>query len=248
MNNIIQRNMMNKTPSKLLFTAALVSILYSCKNEAKKAIAPKNDSQVIKRGLRAAKNDQNVENHQIVYEEIKSLKKVSNYTDGAMQSFDLSFINQIFKIRYIEDRAYIQYKRNGRVIQDWQFLHTNFYYDSSYEIAEKESYLLYNASDSSGILLFPGFTEEYAAYFLYKFNNSKLQYVKEIILNRSTPAELWTNVHTFKAVQKRNTMQVSLTDHKGKEYLFEDREELAESISPENTNLSKDLILLDSNK
>ncbi|MFP3594824.1 hypothetical protein, partial [Chryseobacterium sp. SIMBA_038] len=90
-----------------------------------------------------------------------------------------------------------------------------------------------------GILLFPGFTEEYAVYFVYEFNNNKLQYIKEVILNRNTSAEVWSNVHTLKAVREKNTIQITLTDHKGKEYLFEDREELPEIDSPENTNLSK---------
>ncbi|MFP3832877.1 hypothetical protein [Chryseobacterium sp. SIMBA_028] len=228
--------------------ASLVSIIYSCKKETKKTVILKNDSYRAKKDSNAVKNDQNIENHQIVYNEIKVPKKRSNYDDGAIQSFDMSFTSQIFKIRYIEDRAYIQYEIDGKVIQGWQFLNINFYYDSSYEIAEKDSHLLYNESDSSGILLFPGFTEEYAVYFVYEFNNNKLQYIKEVILNRNTSAEVWSNVHTLKAVREKNTIQITLTDHKGKEYLFEDREELPEIDSPENTNLSKDLILLNSKK
>ncbi|HCM34545.1 MAG TPA: hypothetical protein DF603_10385 [Chryseobacterium sp.] len=241
-------NMMKKPLLKILFIASLASVIYSCKKEIKKTVILKNDSHGVKKDSNAAKNDQNVENHQVVYNEIKALKKASNYADGPIQSFDMSFTNQIFKVRYIEDRAYIRYEIDGKVIQDWQFLNINFYYDSSCEIAQKDSHMLYNESNSSGILLFPSFTEEYAAYFVYEFNNNKLQYVKEVILNMSMSAEVWSNVHIFKAVREKNTMQISLSDNKGKEYLFQDREEVRENESPENRNLSKDLILLNSKK
>ncbi|MGU3377686.1 hypothetical protein [Chryseobacterium sp. M5A1_1a] len=228
--------------------ACLISNLYSCKKEIKKAVTINNDSNIVKKDNDAVKGVENIENNKIVYSEIKAPKKVSNYTDGPMQSFDLSFTNQIFKIRYIEDRAYIQYKIDGKIIQDWQFLNINFYYDSSYEIAEKDSHLLYHEADSSGILLFPSFTEEYATYFVYEFSHHKLQYVKDIILNTTLPAEVWSNIHTFKASREKNAIQISLTDNKGKEYMFEDREALPENESPENTNLSKDLVLLNNKK
>ncbi|AZA77470.1 hypothetical protein EG347_08070 [Chryseobacterium sp. G0186] len=229
--------------------ACLINVLYGCKKETSKTEAIKKiDNNAIKKDSNAVKTGLSIESGKMVYNEIKGLKKVSNYADGPMQSLNLNFKNLAFKIRYIEDRAYIQYAVDGRIIQDWQFCNANFYYDSSYEIMEKDSHLLYNGVDFSGFLLFPSFTEEYSTYFVYEFTDNKLQYVKDVILNMTPPAETWSNVHTFKAIREKNAIQISLTDNKGKEYRFEDRERFSENESSGDHNLSNDLILLNSKK
>lgn len=240
---------MKNTLLQLICMACLINVLYGCKKETPKTETIKTvDSNAVKKDSNAVKTGLSIESGKMVYNEIKGLKKVSNYADGPIQSLDLNFKNLAFKMRYIEDRAYIQYAVGDRIIQDWQFCNANFYYDSSYEIMEKDAHLLYNDADSSGFLLFPSFTEEYAAYFVYEFTNNKLQYVKDVILNMNMPAETWSNVYTLKAVREKNVIQISLTDHKGKEYRFEDREEVPENESSGNRNLSNDLILLNADK
>ncbi|SDJ21220.1 hypothetical protein [Chryseobacterium jejuense] len=232
---------------KLLVLISLISIFYSCKKESKPNKVSPNvaavDSSTVVADSSAFKRLMTEDNGLMLYSEIKKIKKVSNYAEGPMQSFDFSFKDYTFKIRYIEDRAYIQYKNADKMIQGWKFCNVNFYYDSSWEIAEKDSHFLYNAATSSGILLFPGFTEEYATYFVYEFNNNAIKYVKVVSLNTTLSADLWTNSHEFRAVRKNNELKISLLDKDGKEYFFEDGGEDQEN-EPKNPNISKDLILL----
>ncbi|WP_347220121.1 hypothetical protein [Chryseobacterium sp.] len=234
----------------LLLLTGLLSVVYSCKKESKTNKVIHNadsiavDTSAVVVDSSAFKRIMEEENASIIYDETKKVRKISNYAEGSVQSFDFSFKDYNFKIRYIEDRAYIQYRIGNSIITDWQFCNANFYYDSSWETVEEDCHLLYNAANSSGVLLFPSFTEEYATYFVYEFNHHKLHYVKDVILNMNVSGDFWTDRKEFKAIRRNNKLQISLLDKDGKEYVFEDREELPENKGPENTNLSKDLILL----
>lgn len=235
--------------AKLLLLISLMNVVYSCKKESKQnKIIPDTtniaaDINAVVVDSSAFKSGMMQSNTPILYNEMKKVKKASNYAEGPMQSFDFSFRDYTFKIRYIEDRAYIQYAMANKIIHGWQFCNANFYYDSSWETVEEDSHLLYNAADSSGILLFPGFTEEYATYFVYEFNNNTLQYVNVVTLNTTLSAELWTNPHEFQAVRKNNKLHISLLDRAGKEYVFEAGEEDPEN-EPKNPNIQKDFKLL----
>ncbi len=232
---------------KFLMFACAVNTVYSCKKEPKENAVIRNDTHIAATDSSTVKGLTAEQKTQIVYHEIKNVKKVSNYPEGPMQSFDFSFNDYVFKIRYIDERSYIQYKIADRIIRDWQFCNVNFYYDSSWETVEQDSHVLYNDSDSSGVLLFPGFTEEYATYFVYEFNNHQLRYIKSITLNRDLSAELWENPHEFRAVRKNSQLQISLLDKDGRKYIFEGTEE-APGNEPGNSNLSKDLIMLNNQK
>ncbi|MCS4301379.1 hypothetical protein [Chryseobacterium sp. BIGb0232] len=234
---------------KFLLLISLVTVIYSCKKESEtndaiqKGSSITVDTRAVVVDSSAFKRLMEEENRSIIYNEIKKVKKVSNYAEGPMQSFDFSFKDYSFKIRYIEDRAYIQYRIDHKIIADWKFCNVNFYYDSSWETVEEDCHLLYNGTDLSGVLLFPGFTEEYATYFVYEFNNNTLQFVNVVTLNRTLSADVWTNPHEFRAVRKKNKLQISLLDKDGKEYVFENGEGDPEK-EPENQNISKDLIVL----
>lgn len=235
---------------KFLLLISLMITAYSCKKEPKLNKAAHNnsnadaiDTSTVAVDSSALKRVMAGEDGSIVYTEIKKVKKVSNYAEGPMQSFDFSFKDYTFKMKYIEDRAYIQYIKANKIIQGWQFCNANFYYDSSWETVEEGSHLLYHAADSSGVLLFPGFTEEYATYFVYEFNDNKLKYVNVVSLNTTLSADLWTSPHEFRAVRKKNKLQISLLDKDGKEYVFEGGEGDTENEAG-NPNISKDLMML----
>lgn len=231
---------------QLLFMVFFANMIYSCKKEPKDVKDARKNTSSIKKDSSAVKTVENAKNNEMVYEEVKSLKKIGSYADGPMQSLDLLFTDHTFKIRYIEDRAYIQYVKDGKTIQDWQFCNVNFYYDSSYKIAEEEAYLLYNDETSSGMLLFIGFTEEYPTYFAYEFNDNECKYKKEITLENTLSLDVWSNKHTFKAIRDKNGTQIILTDYKGREYMFSNGTSGYGSL--ENTSLSKDMLLLKNEK
>lgn len=237
--------MKKANPMKFSLIMLMIVTVCSCKKEQKVDTSDKKNRNIIRKDTVSTKPVTTIKKEETtVYTEIRDVKKIRNYGEGPVQSLDVRFKDREFRIRYIQERAYIQYAVNGRIIQDWQFCNTNFYYDSSYEIAEEGSYLLYNEMISSGILLFPSFTEEYAAFFVYEFDNGKLQYIKDVILEQGLSADVWSNTYTFRAVRKKDKIQISLIDKKGKEYMFQDREEYPEEEEYKKANLSADLKLL----
>lgn len=107
-----------------------------------------------------------------VYKEVSALHKESDYNlENKVQKLDIKLNSLKFKIRYISDRAYLSIEN----FVSWQPVHINFYYDMSFEHAEKDIHVLLKNNDtSSGLLMFPAFTEQYATYFLYKFEKNNL--------------------------------------------------------------------------
>lgn len=110
-----------------------------------------------------------------VYKEVSALHKESDYNlENKVQKLDIKLNSLKFKIRYISDRAYLSIEN----FVSWQPVHINFYYDMSFEHAEKDIHVLLKNNDtSSGLLMFPAFTEQYATYFLYQFKKDTLSFL-----------------------------------------------------------------------
>lgn len=187
------------------------------------------------------KNVTHTEAGHSIFRESKNFQVTKNYTTEPIKSFDIKFQNYIFRIRYIEDRAYIQYVFDDKIIQDWQLLKINFFYDSSYEIAEKDIHILYNPNKSAGIILLPSFTEEYSSYFIYKFDSKKIQYLKDISANANLPES--SNINIFEGIESGKKINISYLNEKGERYKFIDREEIPINKNIKNIN---DLHLLNS--
>ncbi|UFH30400.1 hypothetical protein LNP04_10445 [Chryseobacterium sp. C-71] len=212
MNSVVK----NKILFNLFFILFSINILCSCKKH--------DDNYNLNSSL--------VEANQSIFKEVKNLQINNNYSADTVKSMDVNFQDYNFKIRYIEDRAYVQYSFGSKIIQDWQPFKINFYYDSSYEFAEKDIHLLYNYTISEGVLLIPSFTEEFPSYFLYKFDSNKIQYLKDIELNASS--QLYKNGH-YQAVQRNEKIIVNYIIKNQTEYKFVDRNDKPNIIIEANT-------------
>lgn len=223
MNSVVK----NKILFNLFFILFSINILCSCK----KHIDNFNPNSTF------------VEANQTIFKEVKNLQINNNYSADSVKSLDVNFQDYHFKIKYIEDRAYIQYSFGSKMIQDWQPFNINFYYDSSYEFAEKDIHLLYNSTISEGVLLIPSFTEEFPSYFLYKFDSNKLQYLRDIELN--TGIQLDENGH-YQAVQQNEKINVSYIIKNRTEFKLVDRNDQQNIITQ--ATIKDDIKLLNSLK
>ncbi len=191
---------------KLILLLFVINIFYSCKKASHENI----QSTYLK-------------DDKTIYNEIKTLDITSNYSEEPVKGLNIKFQDYDFKIKYIEERAYIQYSLKNKTVSDWQPLNINFFYDSSYEFAEKDIHVLYNSSDAEGILLLPSFTEEYTSYFVYQFNSEKLQFVKDIELPTNL-SNFTDKTFVYQASKKNKNLNISFLDKNNKEYLFTDRD------------------------
>lgn len=115
----------------------------------------------------------------LVYHEVPDLTRVSDYsTDNKIQTLDIAYRDLSLKLRYISDRAYLSVENGRDTRVDWKPVKINFFYDISFDGAEKDIHLLLKKNDTKqGYLLFPAFTEEYASYFVYAFKGNALDYL-----------------------------------------------------------------------
>lgn len=177
----------NKIFLQLLFILLTINFLYSCKKSTD--------------NLRTESKDK-IRNQANEYKEIKDFHIKSDYTINPVKELVINFIDYDFEIKYIDDRAYIRYAIKDKIIQDWQSFNINFYYDNSYEEAEKNIHILYNSELAEGILMTPSFTEEFPSYFIYKFNSKHVQFIKDIELNNSQNKTIGLEGH-FQAIQQQ---------------------------------------------
>ncbi len=150
----------------IFYSLLFLTALLSCNNTTSAPLVKEADS------VAAVGKQQD----KITYKEVSGLQKRSDYnTASQVQKLDLSYQSLVLRIRYISDRAYIAMGDAG---VDWQPLKVNFYYDLSFADAEKDIHLLLKGNDmTKGYVLFPGFTEEYASYFVYYFENNAIRYL-----------------------------------------------------------------------
>jgi|GEM_PF-3617889 len=120
-----------------------------------------------------------VKKENIVYTEI-SFDKKSDYQNTNLKSLVLTFKNITYTLKFVEDRAYLQYKLDDKIISDWHQISYNFNYDSSYEDAEENIKILYNSIINKGFLLLPGYTEEYPVFNVYAFDKDRITYLENI--------------------------------------------------------------------
>lgn len=120
-----------------------------------------------------------------IFQEVRNLKKTADYGENeSVQKLDLAFENLLFRIRNIEDRAYVSVKNNDDVIIDWKPFLINFTYDTTKENAENDIHLLINGTDKSkGYLMFPSYTEQFSSYFVYYFSVDQLNLIGDYSKN-----------------------------------------------------------------
>lgn len=155
---------------KQIFYSVLFLITFlSCKNTTSAPLKAEQESV----------SDNSKVSDNIIYSEVADIKKRADYKAAdKVQKLDLAYGALNLKIRYISDRAYIAMGNENNARTDWQPLKINFYYDMSFEDAEKDIHLLLKGNNTDdGYLLLPAFTEQYASYYVYYFKANTLNYL-----------------------------------------------------------------------
>lgn len=145
-----------------------------------------------------------------IYNEVLTIKKGDYDINNQTQKTYIQYKTLKLKIRYIEEKAYISISRENKLLVDWHPVQMNFFYDTTYEDAEKDIHLLLKGNDTnSGYILLPSFTEQFATYFVYQFKGKNLNYIGEFACNDFQKG-------TFYFDENSNSLYISFPDKKFK--------------------------------
>ena len=113
------------------------------------------------------------------YKEIKFGVK-ADYNLDSKNYLEIAFSDFVFKIQFVDDRAYLKADYKNKNIKDFQQVIYNFTYDSDYYLAQKNIRIVYNGKD--GYLFLPGYTEEYSNFTVYRFSQNSFGFDRALVL------------------------------------------------------------------
>lgn len=129
-----------------------------------------------------------VSNDEIVssenYKEVAFKKSFETTSD--IRELNIQYNNFILKFRFIEDITLLQFVVDNKIVSDWKQILFNFQYlPDNYDGVR----LLFNKKKSEGILLLPGYTEQYPNLIAYEFDKDHFSYlnnfdIKDADLNK----------------------------------------------------------------
>lgn len=119
-----------------------------------------------------------------VYKEITFTKSFK--TTGDRRELNVQYNNFVLKFRFIEDITLLQFIVDNKIVSDWKQILFNFQYLSDNYDGIR---LLFNEKKSEGMLLLPGYTEQYPNLIAYEFDKDHFSYlnnfdIKEKDLNK----------------------------------------------------------------
>lgn len=140
------------------------------------------------------------------YKEVRFTSK-SDYTKDSENYLEISFNGFLFKIKFVDERAYLKTDYKNKTIKDFQQVIYNFTYDSDYDSAQKNIRILYNGKD--GYLFLPGYTEEFPNFTVYRFSQNSFSYDRALMLkdNSCNDGEIvadGTNAARFFIINKKS--------------------------------------------
>lgn len=152
------------------------------------------------------------------YKEITFVKK-SKTTDD-IRDLNIEYNNYILKFRFIEDITLLQFIVNNKIVSDWKQALFNFeYLTDNYDGIR----LLFNEKESKGILLLPGYTEQYPNLIAYEFDKDHFSYFNDFdIKNQDLNKIPFENLNkewkkgSFEAVKKGNEYYLTFIDRSKK--------------------------------
>jgi hypothetical protein len=119
-----------------------------------------------------------VSNDEIVnsedYKEVTFKKNFETTSD--IRELNIQYNNFVLKFRFIEDITLLQFVVDNKIVSDWKQILFNFQYlPDNYDGVR----LLFKKKKSEGILLLPGYTEEYPNLIVYEFNKDHFSYLND---------------------------------------------------------------------
>ncbi|MET3026742.1 hypothetical protein ABXT06_08710 [Flavobacterium sp. UW10123] len=133
---------------------------------------------VISITLLSCKNDDKKENLKTEIINSQDYKEViftkSYKTTGDIRELNIQYNNFLLKFRFIEDITLLQFVVDGENVSDWKQILFNFeYLPDNYDGIR----LLFDEKKSKGILLLPGYTEQYPNLIAYEFDEDHFSYL-----------------------------------------------------------------------
>ena len=180
------------------------------------------------------------------YKEVAFTKNYKNNIE--VSELNINYENYSLKFRFIEDITILQYSVNDKIISDWKQVLFNFQYLSeNYEGIR----LLFNKENSDGLLLAPGYTEEYPNLIVYNFDENSFKFLNNLDLkvedSKKIPLEKFNNEWKkglFEAEKKNKDYTLTFTDSSKKNILNFEITESQELLSNEELKPYIDKVLI----
>jgi hypothetical protein len=155
------------------------------------------------------------------YDEVAFTKSFK--TNDDIRELNIKYDNYVLKFRFIEDITLLQFIVDNKIVSDWKQILFNFQYlpDNFDGIR-----LLFNEKRSEGILLLPGYTEQFPNLIAYEFDINHFSYfndfdIKDEDVNKIPFDNLkdeWRK-GTFKVVKKGDKYTLTFIDASKKKIL-----------------------------
>jgi hypothetical protein len=180
------------------------------------------------------------------YKEVAFTKNYKRNSD--LSELNISYKSYLLKFRFIEDITLLQFVVDGNIVSDWKQVLFNFeYLPENYDGIR----LLFNEDNSKGILLLPGYTEEFPNLIAYKFDKNDFSYsanldIKSSDLNKIPLEKLikdWQK-GSFEASEKGKEYVLTFTDDSKKNVLNFESSQSNDLLSTEELKIYIDKILL----
>lgn len=105
------------------------------------------------------------------YKEVVFTKDYKRNSD--ISELNINYKNYLLKFKFIEDITLFQFIVDKKIVSDWKQVSFNFeYLPENYDGIR----LLFNDENSEGILLLPGYTEEFPNLIVYDFDKKHFSY------------------------------------------------------------------------
>ena len=180
-----------------------------------------------------------------IFKQVVFTKSFKN--NNEVNELNINYENYSFKFRMIEDITLLQYSVDNNLISDWKQVLFNFQFLS-------ENYdgirLLLNNKNDSGLLLLPGYTEEYPNLIVFNFDKNNFKYLNNSdIKNDDLKKIRLENFNTewlkgkFEAQKNNGNYILTFTDEQDKIKLNFDITESQDLLSQEDLEFYIDKVI-----
>lgn len=165
-----------------------------------------------------------------------------------VSELNIKYKNNTFKFRFIEDITLMQYTVDNVIVEEWQQILFNFEYLTKSFAGVR---MLFNDVNKEGLLLLPGYTEEYPNLIVYNFKSSNISYLFNLDIKSEDLNEiLFKNINSewengsFYAVKDNSNYTVSFLNKSNDKKLNFDKSDYNVLLKPNELKNYKDKVLL----
>ncbi len=139
-----------------------------------------SNAQKLKNSNEITNTQKNINYQEVVF------KKNSNYKNSKIQELNISFKNYIFKLRLVDALTFMQFSVDNKILSDWKCIQYNYFYDTEPKDAEVEIKLLFNNAFNDGLIILPGFSEQYPKINVFRFDNKGISFFNNFCVDEKS--------------------------------------------------------------